>query len=279
MNYGQFGTPGFTALAETVDSELFWGGDASRILVLTKPAVVSSAAVDAGATPTTQLRKGLLLGKITATELHKQWDPTATDGSQELDAVLPVELITLDGLGTAKKNLIPAVVVAPLKASSLLILGAAFVGHIHEFTARRRLHLMGCILDDDVNGFKAGVVQRSSTKITDYTVVAADNGTRFFADTANATFTLPAIKAGLSFEFMRVSDHNLVVTSAEGDNIIVGNDLSADSITYSTASNKIGARIRVSCEYVGATPALKWIAEIVPAPFSTGAFLTQTLAT
>ncbi len=29
--------------------------------------------------------------------------------------------------------------------------------------------------------------------------------------------------------------------------------------------------------YVNGT--LKWLAEIVPAPFSTGAFLTQTLAT
>jgi len=279
MNYGQFGTPGFTVLAETVDSELFWGGDASRIHVLTKPGVVSSATVDAGATPTWQIRKGMLLGKITASDQHAQWNPLATDGSQELDGVLQFELITQDGMGAAKRNAVPIVVVAPLKASSLIVLGSPLVGSIHEYTARRRLHQIGCVLDDDVNGYRAGVVARSSTKITDYTVVAADNGTRFFADTANANFTLPAIRAGLSFEFMRVSDHNLVVTSAEGDNIIVGNDLSADSITYSTASNKIGARIRVSCEYVGATPTLKWIAEIVPVPFSTGAFLTQTLAT
>lgn len=279
MNYGQFGTPGFTVLAETVDSELFWGGDASRIHVLTKPGVVSSATVDAGATPTWQIRKGMLLGKITASDQHAQWNPLATDGSQELDGVLQFELITQDGMGAAKRNAVPIVVVAPLKASSLIVLGSPLVGSIHEYTARRRLHQMGCVLDDDVNGYRAGVVARSSIKITDYTVVAADNGTRFFADTANANFTLPAIRAGLSFEFMRVSDHNLVVTSAEGDNIIVGNDLSADSITYSTASNKIGARIRVSCEYVGATPTLKWIAEIVPVPFSTGAFLTQTLAT
>lgn len=279
MNYGQFGTPGFTVLAETVDSELFWGGDASRIHVLTKPGVVSSATVDAGATPTWQIRKGMLLGKITASDQHAQWNPLATDGSQELDGVLQFELITQDGMGAAKRNAVPIVVVAPLKASSLIVLGSPLVGSIHEYTARRRLHQMGCVLDDDVNGYRAGVVARSQTRITDYTVLATDNGTRFFADTANATFTLPAIRAGLSFEFMRVSDHNLVVTSAEGDNIIVGNDLSADSITYSTASNKIGARIRVSSEYVGATPALKWLAEIVPVPFSTGAFLTQTLAT
>ena len=279
MSYGPVGTPGFTVLAETVDSELFWGGDASRIHVLTKPGVVSSATVDAGATPTWQIRKGMLLGKITASDQHAQWNPLATDGSQELDGVLQFELITQDGMGAAKRNAVPIVVVAPLKASSLIVLGSPLVGSIHEYTARRRLHQMGCVLDDDVNGYRAGVVPRSQTRITDYTVLATDNGTRFFADTANANFTLPAIRAGLSFEFMRVSDHNLVVTSAEGDNIIVGNDLSADSITYSTASNKIGARIRVSCEYVGATPTLKWIAEIVPVPFSTGAFLTQTLAT
>jgi hypothetical protein len=110
-----------------------------------------------------------------------------------------------------------------------------------------------------------------------YTVVAADNGTQFHAVTANATFTLPALVPGLSFDFVRASGHNLVIASAAGDDIIVGNDLSADSITFSTANNLIGARVKVESMYVNGT--LKWLAEIVPAPFSTGAFLTQTLAT
>jgi hypothetical protein len=279
MNYGQFGTPGFTVLAETVDAELFWGGDASRILVLTKPGVVSSAAVDAGSTPTWQLRKGLLLGKITASDQHAQWNPLATDGSQELDGVLQFEVITQDGLGGAKRNSLPIVVVAPLKASSLLVLGSPLVGSIHEYTARRRLHQMGCVLDDDVNGYRAGVVSRSQTRIADYTVLATDNGTTFIADTANVTFTLPAIRAGLSFEFLRFSDHNMVIASAEGDNIIVGNDSAADSIAYSTAGNRVGARVRITGAYVGATPTLRWLAEVVVAPFSTGTLLTQTLAT
>lgn len=279
MNYGQFGTPGFTALAASTDVELFWGGDASRITVLTKPAVVLATAVDAGNTPTSHLRKGLLLGRVTASSKHAQWNPLATDGSQELDGVLPYELITVDGLGGSKENMVPVVVIAPLKVSSLLVLGNPLLGSTYEYLARRRLHQLGCVLDDDVNGYLAGVTPRSQTRITDYTVLATDNGTRFYADTANATFTLPAIRAGLSFEFMRVSDHNLVVTSAEGDNIIVGNDLSADSVTYSTAGNRIGARIRVTADFVGATPTLRWIPEIIPVPFSTGAFLTQTLAT
>jgi hypothetical protein len=279
MNYGQFGTPGFTALAETVDSELFWGGDASRIFVLTKPGVVSSATVDAGATPTWQIRKGMLLGKITASDQHAQWNPLATDGSQELDGVLQFELITQDGMGAAKRNAVPIVVVAPLKASSLIVLGSALVGSIHEYTARRRLHQMGCVLDDDVNGYRAGIVPRLQTRITDYTVLATDNGTTFVADTANVTFTLPAIRAGLNYEFLRYSDHNMVITSAEGDNIIIGNDSAADSITYSTAGNKVGARVRITSAYVGATPTLRWLAEVVATPFSTGAFLTQTLAT
>jgi hypothetical protein len=105
------------------------------------------------------------------------------------------------------------------------------LGNTYEYLARRRLHQLGCVCDDDVNGYLAGVTPRSQTRITDYTVLATDNGTRFYADTANATFTLPAIRAGLSFEFMRVSDHNLVVTSAEGDNIIVVGRMETDEYT------------------------------------------------
>lgn len=277
MNFGQYGVAGFTNSAFSENTELFWGGDASRIQVLTKPAVVSSAAVDAGNSPTTALRKGLLMGVIAATAAHVQWDPLATDGSQELDGVLPVELITVDGLGSARRSNCPIVVVAPLKASALLVLGSPLVGSIHEFTARRRLHELGCVLDDDVNGYRAGVVSRLAARSANYTVLNTDNGTTFLADTANVTFTLPAIRAGLSFEFVRVSDHNLVVASAEGDNVIVGNDMQADSVTFSTAGNRIGARVRVTSLYVGG--ALRWLSEIVPVPFSTGAFLTQTLAT
>jgi len=277
MYAGQFGMPGVSAAQTTYDAELLWGGDESRIPVLRASGVISSTAADAGNTPTTLLRKGMLLGKITATGELKEWNPDGSDGSEQLTSVLPVEHYMVDGTGTAVDRFGPVIVSAPLKASALLIKGSPLIGSADEYLARRELHDQGCVLDDDPQGFKAGTNRRFSTKITDYVVLADDNGQVFLATTANVTFTLPAIKAGLQFDFIRCSDHNLVVASAEGDNVIVGNDMTADSITYSTAGNRIGARVRVTGIYVGA--ALRWLAEIVPAPFSTGTLLTQTLAT
>jgi hypothetical protein len=277
MYSGQFGMPGVSAALTTYDAELFWGGDESRVPIIRASAVMSSTAVDAGNTPTTLLRKGMLLGKITSTGELKEWNPDGSDGSENLHSVLQVEQYMVDGTGTAVDRFGPVVLVAPLKASALLIQGSALVGSTDEYLARMRLYEQGCVLDDDPQGWQAGVNRRYSTKITDYVVLGADNGTIFLATTANATFTLPAIKPGLVFDFVRCSGHNLVVASAEGDNVIVGNDLTADSITFSTASNLIGARVRVTGIYLGTD--LRWLAEIVPAPFSTGAFLTQTLAT
>lgn len=277
MYSGQFGMPGVSAALTTYDAELFWGGDESKIPVLRGSGVISSTSADAGNTPTTLLRKGMLLGKITASGELKQWNPDGSDGSEILHSVLPVEQYMVDGTGTAVDRFGPVIFSAPLKASALLIEGNSLVGSVDEYLARRELHDQGCVLDDDPQGFKAGINRRFSTKITDYTVLGDDNGTIFLATTANATFTLPAIKAGLQFDFVRCSGHNMVVASAEGDNVIVGNDLTADSITFSTANNLIGARVRVTGIYLGT--ALRWLAEIVPAPFSTGAFLTQTLAT
>lgn len=274
---GMNGIPGVNAALSTSDSEIYWGGDESRITVLRMDGTVVSTAVDAGNTPTTVLRKGLLLGKVTATGKLKEWDPDASDGSEDIYGVLDIELQMLDTSGSAVDQWCRVAVVGPIKASALRIQGSALVGHADEYLARRKLVAAGFRFDDDPQGFKAGSGGRIAIKSTNYTVVAADNGTQFQAITADATFTLPALKAGLEFEFLRVSDHNLVVASAEGDNIIVGNDDSADSISWSTASNKIGARVRVRGAYVNGT--LKWLAEVLAAPFGTGAFLTQTLAT
>lgn len=277
LGAGHFGIPGVSAAQSTYEAELLWGGDESRIQVLRGTGRIVSTAVDAGNTPTTVLRKGLLLGKVTASGKLKQWDPDGTDGSQFVDSILPVELQMTDQYGTAVERFVPTFVAAPVKASQLLIEGSALVGSTSEYLARRALHSMGFRLDDDPQGFLAGVTPRASTKGADYTVLLTDNGTIFYADTGNVTFTLPALRAGLSFEFVRTTDHNLVIASAEGDNLVVGNDASADSITYSTAGNRLGARVRVRSEYFGST--LKWVPEIVAVPFSTGAFMTIGLAT
>jgi hypothetical protein len=182
-----------------------------------------------------------------------------------------------DGFFVQVDRRAPMIVRAPLKAKFLRIAGAALVGNANEYAARNALAMLGCLLDDDKTNSLSGVYQRQAVRTADYVVLAADNNTRFIATTANVTFTLPTIRLGLKYEFVRASDHNLVISSAAGDDIIVGNDLQADSITFSTAGNRVGARVAVEAITVGG--ALRWLATVLPAPFSTGAFLTQTLAT
>ena len=65
-----------------------------RILLL-------STAVDAGNTPTTTLRKGVALGKITATDKFKEYNPAGGDGSEGFAGILADEvdmLLSGDGV-------------------------------------------------------------------------------------------------------------------------------------------------------------------------------------
>lgn len=270
---GQFGQPGQTAAKTTDEAELLWGGSEGQIEILRLSKNFSSTIADAGNSPTTVIRRGLLCGIIAASLQAVQWDATATDGSQYVAGVLPVELVAVDRYGSAVNRVAPLIVKAPLKASALRIKGAALVGHADEYLARKQLWA-AFRLDDDTQGVLAGAFNRIQTKATNYTVTAADNGSIFHAITANVNFTLPTIKAGLSYEFMRVDGFNLVLTGAA--NLLVGNNASATSVTFSTAANLIGAGLRADAMYVNGT--LKWVVKMLPAPFSTGAFETIAIA-
>jgi len=110
-------------------------------------------------------------------------------------------------------------------------------------------------------------------KTADYTVVAADSGTIFTTTGATAAinFTLPAISDGpFIFYFVNGADQNLTVTAATADTIVTFNDLAADSLAYSTASEKIGGAIMVFSD--GTT--------LFALPFAAGGHLqTVTIAT
>jgi len=66
-------------------------------------------------------------------------------------------------------------------------------------------------------------------------------------------------RMGAGHKFVGVADVNWMVTSAEGDNIVVLNDAAADTIYFVTGSNKLGAVCVVRSDYVNGT--LKWISE------------------
>lgn len=87
-------------------------------------------------------------------------------------------------------------------------------------------------------------------KTADYTVLATDNGKIFNTLGAAGTvnFTLPALTAvpiGFRITILQCHDEELKITSAEADSLIVGNDLAADSIAFTTASEQIGNHFEV----------------------------------
>lgn len=266
-SFGGMGVPGTGASSFTAEAQLLWGGDESKGLALWGNAVYSGTIRDAGNTPTTVIRPGLICGKKDADGELAEWNADLTDGTQNIAGILDVEIRAQDFDGVDSDRVFRTLLRGPLKAKSLLIEGAAFVGHLHEYLARRQLQAAGCIFDDDPYGYKGGAGNRMKSVAVNTAVSANDNGTTFFA-TAATVFTLPAIKPGLEFDFVNTANTNMSVASSEGDNIIVGNDASADSVAFSTAGQLIGARLRVKSLYVGTV--LKWVLEIPLPAFGTG---------
>lgn len=275
---GGFGKPGQGASVFTLDREIVAVGYDN--MCLHKSIVLSSATRDDGSTPTTVIRPGLLLGKLTTGGEYVEWDADADDGAQYVGGINKTDVTVLDAYGTAVDRVPPAIYTRGVfMASQLLIQGSALVGHVDEYLARRQLWNAGCVLDDDLFGYKAGGGNRFATVTgTSDTLTGDENGTRlFYSNAAAVAVTLPTIKAGLSYDIVRTGDEEIVVSSAAGNDMIVGNDASASSITFTTAGNHIGAYVRVEGVYVGTT--LKWLVTVPHVPLGTGlAFHAYALA-
>jgi hypothetical protein len=99
-------------------------------------------------------------------------------------------------------------------------------------------------------GMGAGA-PRMEAKTADYTCTLADSGTVFHTTgaTAAVNFTLPAINGNpFRFLFINGADQNMTVTANAADTIVTYNDLAADSVAFSTASEKIGGVVEVWCD-------------------------------
>lgn len=264
-------TPGVAAAVEITESELLWGADHARNGTLWQSGVLSSTMRDDANSPTTVLRSGLLLGRLDSGNEYEEWDADVLTGTQNFAGVLDCEMNVNDRFGTAEDKVFRILRArAPVKARKLLIQGAAFVGHADEYLARRQMVAAGFVFDDDPQGYKAGLGSRVfyETAATD-TLTADQNGaTLFYMNAASVTVTLPAIKPGLEYTLIRSADEEFIVVSPTADNVIVGNDLSADGVTFTTAGEQIGATVKVKSVYYNGT--LKWLMELPWVPFGTG---------
>lgn len=245
--FGGFGKPGQGAAVMTSEREIFAQGFESTRCFF-KSACISGASRDAGNTPTTILRSGLLLGQITASGKFIQWDSTATDGSQNLAGILWKELRAQDFDANDTDRVFTIIQgMGLMQASQLLVKGTVLTSHADQYLARRHLAALGFWLDDDMNRAKAGQLMRTVAKAADYTVVAGDNGTLFTNTGAAAliNFTLPTIAKGLKFSFYTTDNDGIKLTAATGDTLVVHNDAAADSIAFSTTGRSIGTRFEV----------------------------------
>lgn len=90
---------------------------------------------------------------------------------------------------------------------------------------------------------------RFITKTASYTVQARETGTVFVTTgaTAAVVFTLPAISASYPFVFTFINGADVDMTVATGtvDTLVAYNDLAADSIAFSTSSEKIGGVVDI----------------------------------
>jgi len=91
----------------------------------------------------------------------------------------------------------------------------------------------------------------TEAKTASYQVTKEDSGTIFHTTgaTAAVNFTLPPITDGpFYFMFINGADVDMTVTSKVADTAVTYNDLAADSVAFSTSSEKIGGSVEVFCD-------------------------------
>ena len=233
-------------------SQNFCWGDQKRIIH--QGGNLSSAARDSGSGDPTFLRPGLLLGRIAASGLLTNYSPTATDGSGDVVGILMAGYRVTSVVGGEMARMVTYMAGGPVRAGKLFNL---------DYVARAQMQHGGRFqFLEDQPGMQGYVGHyREVVKTSSYTVVAADAGTLFMTTGASGavTFTLPTKAAGLGpFEFLNMADQNMTVASAgSADDIVAMGDLGADSIAFSTSSQKIGGRVRLVCDASGT----KWLVE------------------
>lgn len=239
--------PGIQEAIETFEREICWG---KWEQLRSTSAQVDAATIDAGNTPTTILRPGLLLGKIAATGKLTHYDGDATDGSDVAVAILKQPYSMVDLGGTTRELFVDVLIGGPVKA-----------GMLYGLDIQSRKQLAGAFyFDDEAANCRFGNYLKQAAKTADYTVVAADDRTLFTTKGASGAvvFTLPAptlALKGMLVGFFNEADQNMTVNCATNDLIVTFNDLAADSVAFSTSGQKIGAMVEFTPNFDGT----KWL--------------------
>jgi hypothetical protein len=267
---GGFGVAGQGALVETTEAEILWGGDAAKGMAIWKSALIDGATRDASSTPTTLLQPGLVLAQLDADSKFTDYDPNAEDGSEVAVAILGTQMRAQDFDAADADRVFRVLVGGPVKA-----------GQLNGLDDQARVQLgPRFIFDDDLIGSHnfLGLPWKHEQIITDTTLVAADAGKRIVCTTADCDVTLPALatNAGFAVEVLMAANFELIITSAEGGNIIAGGEVAADTFTLTVTGEQLGQRVRVEAIFVGTTP--HWLLTFFESPGANAGTVLGTVA-
>lgn len=242
---GFAGIPGIDDIRQTAEAVVL----ADRFEHATiRGITLDGAARDYYSADSTVLQPGLLLGRNATTLKYKQWDPGATDGSQQISGVLLYHHKSTF-FNTNKDGFFGFMLWAgDVKANSIHCgynsagspaapdLNALMVGHAREFQMRAGL-FSRFKLDDQQYGAAFGgwknialmsVVGTSGA----YTITTADNDTLFVADYAGTNaWTLPTrVNPGLRFGFLQLAAQTMTITASAAQIFAYGGAKTAASI-------------------------------------------------
>lgn len=202
--------PGLTTSRETYEAEFRWG---SGFLPIITNALIDGNTIDVGNSPTYELRPGLLLGQVIATGKYKQYNPSATDGTEVAAAVLLEAIRTQDFTSVNVDRFYGVLVGGPVQASKIIGL---------DLNARQQ---MDKFIFDDIFGIPGNhwfPYKRFQNKQANYTALVTDNFSIF--DNTGAAgevdITLPPIANGYYFALRAVVAQTFKFISNEGGNII-----------------------------------------------------------
>ena len=238
--------PGFQAKIESEDTQITWSGRNGQDLVATRQVTIDSSATDAGNSPTTTLRAGLVMGIVTTSGKAVPYDADANDGRQ----------IAVGILEKSQDMLVAGV--ATDRFTQILVHGLVKQSSLVNLDARARQQLSQRLVFDRDLAPAGGVLMQPRgviLKAANYSLVAADDGHLFLA-TAAATFTLPTKENGLAFRIAQAADANLVIQGSS--DIIHKGTTGVSSVSFTTTSQKAGSHVLVECLYT-ATDNLVWL--------------------
>lgn len=227
--------PGFSAVVESFASHFMFGPQEQMLVT---SAFIDGAARDAGNSPATVLRRGLVLGQVAATGKLKEYSGTATDGTDRVHSVLMVELRTQDFDVNNRDGFVWSLAKGNVKAGQLI--------GLDEYA---RAQMAGRFVFDDRNFGQNNYGWNGPTaKATSYVVVnGTDNNTIFTTRGAAGavTFTLPTtLMKGQRWKFLNEAGQNMSVAAPAGK-LVAFNNLGATSITFSTAGELIGQGVEI----------------------------------